>query len=94
MADVTVLALSTNQTAWWITLAVAVLVLVVVGALLEGLRRTVRRVEEAASAAWAGGAGVEGNTVMTYLLKNTRERGAELVEELDQHREEMRGAKR
>ena len=86
MAEATVLALTSNQSAWWITLLVGLVVAGVVWALLERLRRAVREVEEAAAAAWAGGKQVERNTIMTYLLKNTRTRGAELVEELDQHR--------
>jgi len=86
VTDVTVLALSSNQTAWWITLAAGLVVAGVVWALLERLRRAVRQVEEAAAAAWAGGKQVEANTIMTYLLKSTRVRGGELAEELDHHR--------
>lgn len=86
MTDATVLALTSNQSAWWITLLVGLIVAGVVWALLERLRRAVRDVEEAAAAAWAGGKQVERNTIMIYLLKSTRARGAELAEELDQHR--------
>jgi uncharacterized protein HemY len=82
----TVIALSSNQTAWWITLAVGLVVAIVVLILLEMLRRTVLNVETAAREAWESGRQLEHNTFQTFLLKSTRERGAELVEELGHHR--------
>ncbi len=82
----TVLALTSNQDAWLVTLAAGLVVLVVVGALLEVLRRTVLVVEETVAEAWEAGRRVEHNTIMTHLLKSTRERGAELVQELEHHR--------
>lgn len=81
----TVIALSANQTAWWITLAVGLIVAIVVAVLLEMLRRTVLGVEQSVSDAWDAGKRVEHNTVMTYLLQRTRERGTELVDELGYH---------
>ena len=82
----TVIALSSNQTAWSLTLVVGLVVLLVVLALLERLRKAVIVVEKNASAAWESGRAVEGNTIMTFLLKSTRERGAELAEEMKYHR--------
>jgi len=82
----TVIALTDNQTAWSITLVVGLVVVVVVGILLELLRRTVLGVDVAARDAWEAGARVEHNTLMIYQLKSTRERGGELVEELEHHR--------
>jgi hypothetical protein len=73
----TVLALSSNQSAWVYTL--------VVSALLEGLRRTVNAFERKLWATWVSGKHVVAHTATTYLLKNTRTSGAQLVEELAHH---------
>lgn len=80
------IALSSNQTAWLITLAAGLVVLLVVLALLETLRKQVKKVDTTVADAWQAGKRVEHNTVMVYLLKRTRERGSELVEELGNHR--------
>lgn len=82
----TVLALSENQSAWVGTLAVGVVVLLVVIALLEGLRRAVNTLHDDVWSTWVNGKAVVKNTAMTYLLKNTRDSGDELVEELANHR--------
>ncbi len=82
----TVLALSTNQTLWWITLAVGLVVAVVVWVLLERLRRAVVRVDRDVSDVWTMGKRVAQNTSTTYLLQTTKARGVELAEELEQHR--------
>ena len=81
-----VLAMSTNQTLWWITLAVGLVVAVVVWFLLARLHRAVLEVERGVSAVWTMGKRVAQNTSTTYLLQTTKERGVELVEELEQHR--------
>ncbi len=80
-----VLALSSNQSAWTYTLIVGVVVLVVVIILLELLRRTVRSLERGLWTTWVSGKAVVVNTATTYLLKNTRNSGEELVEELGHH---------
>ena len=82
----TVLALSTNQTLWWITLAVGLVVAVVVWILLERLRRAVEDVDRGVTAVWTMGKRVAQNTSTTYLLETTKARGVELVDELEQHR--------
>ncbi len=82
----TVLALSTNQTLWWITLAVGLVVALVVWALLERLRRAVVAVDRDVSGVWTMGKRVAQNTSTTYLLQTTKARGVELAEELEQHR--------
>lgn len=82
----TVLALSTNQTLWWITLAVGLVVAVVVWVLLERLRRAVTEVDRGVSDVWTMGKRVAQNTSTTYLLQTTKARGVELAEELEQHR--------
>jgi hypothetical protein len=83
---ITVVAtLSDNQNAWAITLGVAVVVLLVVIALLETLRRTVKTLGDDLWHTWVNGKAVVKNTATTYQLKNTRDSGNELVEELRNH---------
>jgi type II secretory pathway component PulF len=79
-------ALSTNQTLWWITLGVGLVVALVVWALLELLRRTVKEVDRAVSDVWTMGKRVAQNTQTSYLLNTTKVRGVELLEELQEHR--------
>ena len=80
------LALSTFSTvAWWATLAAGLVVALVVWFLLEWLRRSVLVVEEGVTAVWTMGKRVAQNTQTTYLLQTTKARGAELLEELEQH---------
>ncbi|MDQ4131265.1 MAG: hypothetical protein M3133_09830 [Actinomycetota bacterium] len=81
----TVLALSTNQVAWIITLVVGLVVALVVWGLLEVLRRTVLQVDEAVTDVWVMGKRLAQNTQTTYLLQTTHARGGELVNELDRH---------
>jgi hypothetical protein len=83
---VTLIALTANETAWWVTLAIGLVVALVVWGLLEQLRRTVLEVERAVTRVWTMGKRVAQNTQTTYLLGTTKERGVELVEELEQHR--------
>lgn len=82
----TVLALSTNQTLWWITLAVGLVVALVVWFLLERLRRGVVEVDRRVSEVWTMGKRVAQNTSTTYLLQTTKARGVELADELEHHR--------
>jgi type II secretory pathway component PulF len=82
----TVLAMSTNQTLWWITLAAGLVVAVVVWLLLERLRRAVVEVDRSVSEVWTMGKRVAQNTSTTYLLQTTKARGVELAEELEHHR--------
>jgi len=82
----TMLALSDNQSAWVGTLVVGFVVLLVVIALLEGLRRSVNTLGDNIWATWVNGKAVVKNTAMTYLLKNTHDSGDELAEELANHR--------
>ena len=84
-ADVTVLALSSNQSAWVISLVVGVVVLLVVIAVLEGLRRAVLALDKGLWSTWVNGKAVVRHTGTTYLLKSTRNSGEELVDELGHH---------
>jgi hypothetical protein len=85
------LAMSTNQTLWWITLGVGLVVALVVWALLETLRRSVNEVERAVDDVWTMGKRVAQNTATSHLLGTTLERGGELLEELEEHRAAARG---
>lgn len=81
----TMLAISSNQTAWFLTLAAGLVVLLVVLALLEGLRRAVVGLEGHLWTTWVTGKEVVRHSATTYLLKNTRASGEELVDELGYH---------
>ena len=81
----TVIALSTNETAWWISLAVGLVVAGVVWFLLEQLRRTVVDVERAVAEVWTMGKRVAQNTQTTHLLAATKARGGDLLEEVRRH---------
>jgi uncharacterized protein HemY len=81
----TVLAASENQSAWLTTLVVGVVVLLVVIALLEGLRRAVLTLSADLWQTWVNGKAVVKNTATTFQLKNTRDSADELVEELRNH---------
>lgn len=78
--------MSTNQTLWWVTLAFGLVVALVVWGLLEALRRTVLEVERAVDDVWTMGKRVAQNTATSHVLATTKERGGELLEELEQHR--------
>jgi type II secretory pathway component PulF len=88
----TVVAMSTNQELWWVTLAVGLVIAVVVWILLERLRRSVVAVDEHVSEVWTMGKRVAQNTSTTYLLQTTKSRGVELLEELEEHRAASGGA--
>ena len=81
-----VLAMTTNQTLWWVTLAVGLVVALVVWFLLERLRRAVVGVDRDVSDVWTMGKRVAQNTSTTYLLSTTKARGVELADELEHHR--------
>ena len=79
------LAVSENQEAWQFTLIAGVAILLVVIALLEMLRRAVLTLNDDLWETWVSGKKVVKNTATTYHLKNTRDSGTELVDELRNH---------
>ena len=81
----TLIALSENQSAWVYTLIAGFVILLVVIALLEGLRRTVKTLNDDIWTTWVTGKAVVKNTATTYQLKNTRDAGEELARELGHH---------
>ncbi len=82
-----VLAITTNQTLWWITLGAGLVVAVVVLVLLEILRRAVADIDRAATELWTMGKRLAQNTQTTHLLQTTKTRGGELRAEVEQHRQ-------
>lgn len=85
MSNALTIALSDNQSAWLYTLIAGFIVLLVVIALLEGLRRAVVALNKNIWTTWVSGKNVVKYTASTYLLKNTRTSGEELVDELGHH---------
>ena len=83
-----ILALSSAvETAWWVSLAVGLVVALVVWFLLEWLRRTVKEVDRAVDEVWIMGKRVAQNTATTHMLVGTKELGVELLEEVKRHGE-------
>ena len=78
---------SAVETAWWISLAVGLVVALVVWFLLEWLRRTVNDVDRAVDEVWVMGKRVAQNTATTHMLGGTKELGVELLEEVKRHGE-------
>lgn len=79
-------ALSSGVTiAWWIAVAVLLVVALVVWALLELLRRTVADISEGVDAVWTSGKRVAQNTWTAHLFLTTKERADELLDELRMH---------
>lgn len=83
----TVALASSVETAWWVSLAVGLVVAFVVWFLLEWLRRTVKEVDRAVDDVWTMGKRVAQNTATTYMLVGTKELGVELLEEVKRHGE-------
>jgi uncharacterized protein HemY len=83
----TVALASSVETAWWVSLAVGLVVALVVWFLLEWLRRTVKEVDRAVDDVWIMGKRVAQNTATTHMLVGTRELGVELLEEVKRHGE-------
>jgi uncharacterized protein HemY len=78
---------SSVETAWWVSLAVGLVVALVVWFLLEWLRRTVKEVDRAVDEVWIMGKRVAQNTATTHMLVGTKELGVELLEEVKRHGE-------
>ncbi len=62
------------------------LVLVAVTALLELLRRAASEVDDRVTQAWVAGRQVAQNTQAAHILRTTKVRSSELVQELERHR--------
>jgi hypothetical protein len=75
------------EIAWWAALAVGLVVAVVVWALLEVLRRSVEDVRRGVDDVLSMGGRLAQNTWTVQLLRVTKARGVELLEELQRHPE-------
>ncbi len=80
-----VIAITTNQTLWWITLGAGLVVALLVWFLLEWLRRSVREVERAVERVWTMGKRVAQNTSTSHALASTKELSMELLAEVERH---------
>ena len=89
-----VLAVTEDQALWWMTLGAGLVVAVVVWALLEALRRTVKQVERSVDDVWSMGKRLAQNTQTTHLLDTTKARGGDLFDEVEQHRGATGGSQR
>ncbi len=72
---------------WRVSLVVGLVVAVVVGVLLETLRRAAVDVERSVEDVWTAGKRLAQNTQTAHLLDGTRDGGLALLEELEHHRE-------
>ena len=77
-----VAALTSDQTAWVVTLAVGLVVALVVWALLEALRRAVNDVHRNVDDLWMMGKRVAQNTSTSHMLEATKARGGDVLTEL------------
>jgi hypothetical protein len=73
-----------SMVAWWVTLGAGLLVAIVVWALLEVLRRSVKEVEASVEAVLRAGGALAQNTQTTHLLQTTKARGGDLLAQLEQ----------
>lgn len=80
-----------NLAAWRASLAGGLVVAGAVWGLLEGVRRSAADVDEAVEALWTAGKRLAQNTQTAHLLVGTRERGTELLEELQHHLDDNGG---
>lgn len=71
--------------AWRASLAGGLVVAGAVWGLLEGLRRAAIDVDDAVQDVWTAGKRLAQNTQAAHLLVGTRERGTELLGELELH---------
>lgn len=75
----------TNDGAWWLTLALGLVVALVAVALLQIFLNKVRRVEQGAQAIWDSATPVARNTATTWMLTQTTVRLDRLTEEALKH---------
>lgn len=74
-----------NETLWWITLAIGLVVAVVAVILLQTFLNKIRRVEHGALAIWESAKPVARNTATTWMLTQTTVRLDRLTEEALKH---------
>jgi hypothetical protein len=67
-------------TLWWLTLAIAGVVIVVVAALLIGIVVAANRIDRHAAAIWAAGKDIATNTIQIWQLQKTNETARQILE--------------
>ncbi|MFP5332603.1 MAG: hypothetical protein ACLGHX_09645 [Acidimicrobiia bacterium] len=83
-----------DESLWWLTLALGAVVLVVVVVLLHTLYRAVCRIDRGVLAVWMMGKQVARNTATTWMLGQTPSVAAEIKEEALRHAEFLSGGRR
>jgi hypothetical protein len=71
MAMADQLSLGAIQSVWWVSLAIAVVVTLVVGVLLELVRRTATQIHDGASLIWTNGKLVANDTIQIPIFLQT-----------------------
>ena len=84
----------TDESLWWLTLALGVVVLLVVIALLHTLYRAVCRIDRGVLDVWMMGKQVARNTATTWMLAQTPPIAAEIKEEALRHADYLSGGGR
>jgi len=74
-----------NETLWWITLAIGLVVAIVAVGLLQTFLNKTRRVEAGVEAIWESAKPVARNTATTWMLTQTSVRLDRLTEEALKH---------
>ena len=62
-----------TQQLWWLSLVIAVVVVIVVGVLLELIVRTARNISNVVHQIWIGGKRIAANTATIALLQRTND---------------------
>lgn len=81
-----------DQTLWWITLGVGLVVALVAVGLLQWLYVSVRRIDREVRTLWETATLVAANTATTWILAETPEHVQELKEEALRHQSFLSGS--
>ncbi|GBD22214.1 hypothetical protein HRbin28_02691 [bacterium HR28] len=68
---------------WWLVLAIALVVVLVVAILLIAIWRAVERIDRHAAAIWQAGKGIAANTTSIPLLAQTNQVATRILNRLD-----------
>jgi len=74
-----------NETLWWISLGLGLVVSLVAVALLQALLAKVRRIQRGADAVWEAGKTVARNTATTWMIGQTSYEITQLTDEALKH---------
>jgi hypothetical protein len=68
-----------TQQLWWLSLGVAVVIVIVVAILLEMIVRTAQGIQELVYQIWTGGKRIAANTVTIALLRETNDLAGKIL---------------